>query len=186
MTCQQHNSSTLQTALTTYLSLHFLFDFSKFLLFLLCESFYKKGIQTMSYRKKKILDVMCQASHLLLRLLYAKPFIHIPVHSHLPPVYIHSPLASSRFKSLASTLLRRSIILGLGGLPGRRACPPFRPRTLRGFSLSGFGGRPRRPVMAMIIEGTSSLAKRTHFIPCNILGRIMSPQNVFYIFLTCL
>ena len=78
-------------------------------------------------------------------------------------IYIPSPLASSRFKSLASTLLSRSAIFVLGGLPGRR--PPFRPRTLRSFSLSGFGGRPRRPVMAIIMEGTSSLAKSTHAAP---------------------
>lgn len=93
------------------------------------------------------------------------------LYTHLSHIY--SPLASSRFKSLASTLLRRSIILGLGGLPGRRAGPPFVARTLRGFSLSGFGGRPRRPVMAIIIEGTSSLAKSTHFIPYNMSQKTM-------------
>lgn len=81
-------------------------------------------------------------------------------------ISIHSPLASSRFKSLASTLLSRSTILVLGGLPGRR--PPFGPRTLLCFSLSGFGGRPRRPVMAIIMEGTSSLAKSTHATPLKI------------------
>lgn len=126
---------------TTHLFLHFLFDFGHFFLLFFCKSFYKTHTHTVQSHDLRSGHTTSSYSTGL------------------------SPLASSLCSSLASTFVRRSIILVLGGLPGRRPSAPLTPRIVLGFSLSGFGGRPRRPVMAMIMEGISSLAKMNHFMP---------------------